>query len=124
MIKPCENREIRKVKKKKKRYERFFRKTKKNIKFRFKISKFFVYSITVYIQAPPEFRIDRNGRAKFTRPEEVKLRRTGKKFDKLIEKRYVLSLRDRRSKERKEETRYIRTFSTRTFSTNVECQAK
>lgn len=83
-----------------------------------------MYSITVYIQAPPEFRIDGNGRAKFTRPEEVKLRRTGKKFDKLIEKRYVLSLRDRRSKERKEETRYIRTFSTRTFSTNVECQAK
>lgn len=83
-----------------------------------------MYSITVYIQASPEFRIDRNGRAKFTRPEEVKLRRTGKKFDKLIEKRYVLSLCDRRSKERKEETRYIRTFSTRTFSTNVECQAK
>lgn len=67
MIKSCENREIRKVKKKKKkRYERFFRKTKKNIKFRFKISKFFVYSITVYIQAPPESRMDRNGRANFT----------------------------------------------------------
>lgn len=47
MVKSFENRE---KLKKKKRYERFFRKTKKNIKFRFKISKFFVYSIIVYIQ--------------------------------------------------------------------------